>query len=183
MKSQKALVVVATIVMTLTIGTGPVFAWHISNTTTGYRDSSGNFVAGTTIPSGAKAVDSATVDPGSGCSGAACGYVTFTLFSNGDCQGTASRSDEVQVASPIASGSSETVYSSGFVVAPGSWSFRATWVFYASGSFQSTKYSCEPFTVLSFSSAPEFPLGMAALVLITLPALLFLRKRQPVASP
>lgn len=160
------------LVLTLTMGAGPVFAWHISNTTTGYQNPTGSFVAATANESGEEAVVSATVDPVSGCSSLACGYVAFSMISNGGREGTPSST------SPKAKSHRQThlaarkrVHSTGFVVTLGSCSFHATWSF-NDGSISS--YMCpsrEPFNIPS--STPGFSRGMATLLLLLVSGLSF----------
>jgi hypothetical protein len=167
---------VVALIAVLAMGTvAPVFASAEFETTSGYLDAGSVFHAGSEVPPGDQAADVATIAAlDVGCSSSSnCGQVVFNVYDGGICAGSVVNSD----IEPASSG--ENVQSAGLTLSAGSHSWRDTYEFTPVGGGPTEITSiCEDFIVGgSTSSAPEFPLGLALLIAIAVPALLALRKK------
>jgi len=152
----------------------PAFAWHLSTFTTQVNPS-------TSVPQGTTVTDTASftgcdgTHPCGSASGSMTGSVTFTLYSNDGCTGTAVATDTKS--GPFANPA--TVTSDGFSTSsltPGSYSFSVAFAGTGSWATASAKAGCEPFILTKFPpTVPQFPLGLALVLALAIPGLLLIR--------
>ena len=160
----------------------PAFAWHVVSFSTSMQG--GSFAIGTTMADTANLELSAT----SVSSNYNYGTITFYAY-QGTCTPSSGKGTGtlVYTSSPVtvtgASNGASASYTdpAGFDttgMSAGSYYFVAVY----SGSVSSPTYpgataACEPFSLYQGGTVPEFPLGMALLIGLAIPALLLFRTR------
>jgi hypothetical protein len=184
---------------------GPVFAWttqSLNTTIQCYNTGTGTWSTcpGGTLPAGTTIRDSATITmtKESNCGTNSpnypnCGTISFYIVSGSPSESYCSSGDkttppgataegvDVVPSTAASSGSAGPLYSLTPTLASGTYYF---YVHYSgTGTNGYPSYStCEPFTGGSFSpppttGVPQFPFGMAALMLLAIPALLLVKGR------
>jgi hypothetical protein len=170
----------------------PAFAWHLKGCDGVTSEGVCTFVTtvhpSTTVVIGTTVTDSATLvgcDGTHACgsaSGSITGSVAFKLYSNDGCTGTPIATSTV--AGPFTNPS--TVTSGGFSttsLSAGSYSIKATFTGTGSWSSASKTAGCEPFLLTKAPpTVPEFPLGVALLFGLALPALFLVRTKFATSS-
>jgi hypothetical protein len=124
-------------------------------------------LSSTIVIAGGSVYDTATLTNGLNPSG----FVLYYLFFNGQCAGSSLLISNVTVTSGSIPSSAPYTLNS-----VGSYSFQA--VYSGDSNNQGAVSSCEPLSVVPTpAGVPEFPFGLALLLLFALPALLILKSR------
>ena len=148
----------------------PVAHAESFSTTAGYLDGSNNFIPGNVVPLGDGAADQANLM--TPCS-SGCAPITFDLYAGGGCTGTLLLTQTQPVSS--SPGTVQFPLSMGYKGFAGSYSWQVTWVDPTGATEVS---NCEDFTIGTVGpSVPQFPLGLAVLFALVVPALLVLKNK------
>jgi len=177
----------------MVLGASPVFAWHLQGCDvatpcagfTTHINPSTIVVAGTALTDTANLIGCDGSHACGSASGSITGSIVWKAYTGGTCAGTVVSHWPGSAASDTKAGpfgNPATVVSDSFSTTGlvGAYSFQATFVGTGSWAF-TTVGPCEPFNVTAAPphSVPEFPLGLPALLLLALPAMILLRRRLP----
>ena len=197
MSTKKIKITIAVLGVFLALGIAtPAFAWHLQGCTGVKGEGTCSFTTQISSASpvliGTKLTDTAMFtgcDSNNHCgkvAGGMTGTVTWKVYADGTCSGTpikgwvgsSSTSDTKSLSgktNPVSITSDQ--FSTSGLSTSKTYSFQATYSGSGSWSSASAKGPCEPFTLYKSISTPEFPMGAALLMALTIPGLLLVRRK------